>query len=175
MMGSALGTIWLLPAGSVHLLSGKDQQWPALARVEEEMFVMRLFVVGADGHLGTDMGRLLAPVSAVTALTFHDLDITDRPSFTQAIESGYPDVVVDCAAWTAVDRAETEEDAAYRVNVLGARNVAQAAQRVSAGVVHFSTDYVIDGTAIVDSCSGRYYWANAGQGSRHVFAATLMR
>lgn len=165
MMGSALGTIWLLPAGSVHLLSGKDQQWPALARVEEEMFVMRLFVVGADGHLGTDMGRLLTPVSAVTALTFHDLDITDRPSFTQAIESAYRDVVVDCAAWTA----------AYRVNILGARNVAQAAQRVSVGVVHFSTDYVIDGTAIVDSCSGRYYWANAGQGSRHVFAATLMR
>jgi dTDP-4-dehydrorhamnose reductase len=54
-------------------------------------------------------------------------------------------VVVNCAAWTAVDRAETEQDAAYRVNVLGARNVAQAAQRIGARVVYFSTDYVFDG------------------------------
>lgn len=146
-----------------------------LGRVEEEMFAMRRLVVDADGHLGTDMARLLSPVSAVTALAFHDLDITDRPSLKQAIESTYPDVVVNCAAWTAVDQAETEEDATYRVNVLGARNVAQAAQRVSAGVMYFSTDYVFDGTAIVDGCSGTYHCANAGQGSRYVFAATLMR
>jgi len=107
---------------------------------------VRLLVVGADGQLGTDMARLLAPPAAVTALTFHDLDITDRPSLKQAIESARPEVVVNCAAYTAVDRAETEPDAAYRVNVLGARNVAQAARRVGARVVYFSTDYVFDGT-----------------------------
>src|SRR5450756_628946 len=111
------------------------------------MSAMKLLIVGADGQLGTDMARLLAPLSAVTALTFHDLDIMDRPSLKQAIESARPDGVVKCAAYTAVDRAETEQDAAYRVNVLGARNVAQAAQRVGARIVYFSTDYVFDGTA----------------------------
>ncbi len=111
------------------------------------MSVMKLLIVGADGQLGTDMARLLAPLSAVTALTFHDLDITGRAGVKQAIESARPDVVVNCAAYTAVDRAETEQDAAYRVNVLGARNVAQAAQRVGARVVYFSTDYIFDGMA----------------------------
>jgi dTDP-4-dehydrorhamnose reductase len=108
---------------------------------------MKLFIVGADGQLGSDMVRLLAPVAAVTALTFHDLDIMDRTSLKQAVASVHPDVVINCAAYTAVDRAETEPDVAYRVNVLGARNVAQAAQRVGARVVYFSTDYVFDGTA----------------------------
>jgi dTDP-4-dehydrorhamnose reductase len=111
------------------------------------MSAMKLLIVGADGQLGTDMARLLAPLAAVTALTLHDLDITDRTSLKQAIESARPDVVVNCAAYTAVDRAETEQDAAYRVNVLGARNVAQAAERIGARVVYFSTDYVFDGTA----------------------------
>jgi len=118
-----------------------------LGRGGEEMSAMKLLIVGADGQLGTDMARLLAPLAAVTALTFHDLDITDRPILKQAVESARPDVVVDCAAYTAVDRAETEQDAAYRVNVLGACNVAQAAERVGARVVYFSTDYVFDGMA----------------------------
>jgi dTDP-4-dehydrorhamnose reductase len=113
----------------------------------EEMSAMKLLIVGADGQLGTDMARVLALLAAVTALTSHDLDIANRPILKQAIESARPDVVVNCAAWTAVDRAETEPDAAYRVNVLGARNVAQAARRVGARVVYFSTDYVFDGAA----------------------------
>ena len=111
------------------------------------MSAVKLLVVGADGQLGTDMARLLAPLAAVTALTFQDLDITDRGSLTRVVESARPDVIVNCAAYTAVDRAQTEQDAAYRVNVLGARNVAQAARRVGARVVYFSTDYVFDGTA----------------------------
>src|SRR5450759_358913 len=111
------------------------------------MSAMKLLIVGADGQLGTDMARLLAPTVDVTARGMDELDIMDRPSLKQAIESALPDVIVNCAAYTAVDRAETEQDAAYRVNVLGARNVAQAARRVGARVVYFSTDYVFDGAA----------------------------
>jgi len=118
-----------------------------LGTMGEEMSAMKLLIVGADGQLGTDMARLLAPLAAVMAVTFHDLDITDWPILKQAVESAHPDVVINCAAYTAVDRAETEPDAAYRVNVLGARNVAQAARRVGARVVYFSTDYVFDGMA----------------------------
>jgi dTDP-4-dehydrorhamnose reductase len=113
----------------------------------EEMSAMKLLIVGADGQLGTDVVRLLSPTVEVTARVMDDLDVTDRPILKQAIESSRPDVVVNCAAYTAVDRAETEPDAAYRVNVLGARNVAQAAERIGARVVYFSTDYVFDGAA----------------------------
>ena len=108
---------------------------------------VKIFVVGANGQLGSDVVRLLSPTVDVTARVMDELDVTDRAALREAIEDSHPEVVVNCAAYTAVDRAETEQDAAYRVNVLGARNVAQAAQRVGARVVYFSTDYVFDGTA----------------------------
>jgi dTDP-4-dehydrorhamnose reductase len=108
---------------------------------------VRLLVVGADGQLGSDVVRLLSPTVEVTARVMDELDVTDRAVLRQAVEASHPDVVINCAAWTAVDRAETEPDAAYRVNVLGARNVAQAARHVGARVVYFSTDYVFDGAA----------------------------
>jgi dTDP-4-dehydrorhamnose reductase len=108
---------------------------------------MRLLVLGADGQLGSDVVRLLSPTVEVTARTADELDVTDRTRLQQVVKASRPDVVINCAAYTAVDRAETEQDAAYRVNVLGARNVAQAARSVGARVVYFSTDYVFDGTA----------------------------
>jgi dTDP-4-dehydrorhamnose reductase len=108
---------------------------------------MRLLVLGADGQLGSDVVRLLSPTVEVTARITDELDVTDRAGLNQATGSVHPDVVINCAAYTAVDRAETERDAAYRVNVLGARNVAQAAERIGAKVVYFSTDYVFEGTA----------------------------
>ena len=108
---------------------------------------MRLLVVGADGQLGSDVVRLLSPTVEVTARVMDELDVTDRAALRRALEALHPDVVVNCAAYTAVDRAESEQDAAYRVNVLGACNVAQAARRVGARVVYFSTDYVFDGAA----------------------------
>ena len=108
---------------------------------------MKLLVVGADGQLGSDVARLLSPTVEVTARVMDELDVTDRAALRQEVEASHPDVVINCAAWTAVDRAETEPNAAYRVNVLGARNVAQAARRVGARVVYFSTDYVFDGAA----------------------------
>jgi dTDP-4-dehydrorhamnose reductase len=104
--------------------------------------------VGADGQLGSDVVRLLSPTVEVTARVMDELDVTDRAALRREVEASRPDVVINCAAWTAVDRAETEPDAAYRVNVLGARNVAQAARRVGSRVVYFSTDYVFDGTRV---------------------------
>ena len=108
---------------------------------------MRLFIAGADGQLGSDVVRLLSPTVEVTARVMDELDVTDRAALRREVEASHPDVVINCAAYTAVDRAETEQDAAYRVNVLGAHNVAQAARRVGARVVYFSTDYVFDGRA----------------------------
>ena len=108
---------------------------------------MTVVVVGAEGQLGSDFVRLLAPTVEVVPLALADLDITDRKGVRQALASARADIVLNCAGYTAVDKAESEPDAAWRVNVLGARNVAQEARRAGARVVYFSTDYVFDGTA----------------------------
>jgi dTDP-4-dehydrorhamnose reductase len=108
---------------------------------------MRILVVGADGQLGSDVVRLLSPTVDVTARVVDELDVTDRAALRREAEVSHPDVIVNCAAYTAVDKAESEPNTAYRVNVLGARNVAQAAERIGARVVYFSTDYVFDGAA----------------------------
>jgi dTDP-4-dehydrorhamnose reductase len=108
---------------------------------------MTIVVLGADGQLGSDFVRLLAPTVEVVPLTLADLDVTDRGGVKQALGSTRPDVVLNCAGYTAVDKAESEPETAYRVNVLGARNVAQESRRAGVRVVYFSTDYVFDGSA----------------------------
>ncbi len=99
---------------------------------------MRLVVTGAGGMLGQDVMRV-AGAEAV-GLARADLDVTDREAVGAAI--GPDDLVINCAAWTDVDGAEAEADAAMLANRDGARHVAEAAGRV----VHVSTDYVFDGS-----------------------------
>lgn len=104
----------------------------------------RILIAGGGGMLGTDLALALAG-RPVTVLPRAELDITD-PDAVAAAVAGH-DVVVNAAAYTAVDAAETDEDAAYAVNALGAGNLAAAAAAVGARIVQFSTDYVFDGTA----------------------------
>ena len=104
----------------------------------------RWLVTGAGGMLAHDLlPQLVDAGHDVTALRRDRLDITD-PDACEAAVAGH-DVVVNCAAWTAVDRAETEEAQAFAVNAVGAANVARAAHRHGAGLVHVSTDYVVAG------------------------------
>lgn len=104
----------------------------------------RWLVTGAGGMLGSDLAPLLPP-DETTSLTRAGLDVTDAASVADAV-SGH-DVVVHLAAWTDVDAAEAEPDAAMVVNARGTANVAQACQAHGARMVHISTDYVFDGTA----------------------------
>jgi dTDP-4-dehydrorhamnose reductase len=83
----------------------------------------------------------------VTALARADLDIVDAAAVRAAVSAAAPAAVINCAAWTDVDGAESDEDAATRVNGAGAGNVAAAAAGAGALLVHVSTDYVFDGTA----------------------------
>jgi dTDP-4-dehydrorhamnose reductase len=107
----------------------------------------RWLVTGAGGMLGRDLRAWLAQThdTEVTALTRAELDITDSTAVTDAV-AGH-DVVVNAAAYTAVDAAETDEAAATAVNVLGARNVAAACVKAGATLVQVSTDYVFSGDA----------------------------
>ncbi len=108
---------------------------------------MRVLVTGANGQLGSDLARTCTEAGdEVVACSRAELDLTDRDSVLAAITSTGPDVVLNAAAWTAVDACESEPDLAYCTNALGVRWVAEAARLVGAHVVHISTDYVFDGS-----------------------------
>jgi dTDP-4-dehydrorhamnose reductase len=108
----------------------------------------RWLVTGAAGMLGRDLVTVLERSgAAVAGLTRGDLDITDGEAVRAALQHWRPDVVVNCAAWTAVDAAETAEDAALRLNGQAVADLAAACAAIGASLIQPSTDYVFDGRA----------------------------
>ncbi len=103
-------------------------------------------MTGAGGQLGRDLLALLPPNDTI-GLAHRDLDITSAVAVEQAVVTHRPDVVINAAAWTDVDGAETDEAGAMAVNRDGAAHFAAACARHNAALVHVSTDYVFDGTA----------------------------
>jgi dTDP-4-dehydrorhamnose reductase len=106
----------------------------------------RWLVTGAGGMLGLDVVAALAD-REVVACPRLDLDVTDVEAVETTIDQTQPDVIVNCAAWTAVDEAEEHEDTAFSVNAVGPANLARACALRSAALVHVSSDYVFDGLA----------------------------
>lgn len=105
-------------------------------------------VTGAGGMLGQDvLARLSQSGERYVALDRKALDLTDAEAVSAALEEHRPAVVVNCAAWTAVDDAETREDEALAINGDGPRNLAAACARTGAVLLHVSTDYVFAGDA----------------------------
>ena len=108
---------------------------------------MRVLVTGGAGQLATDIelawGR---DGDEVIAATRESVDVSDRDQVLGAVTSARPDVVVNCAAWTAVDACEGDPDRAFAVNALGVRWLREGCERVGAHLVQVSTDYVFDGT-----------------------------
>lgn len=108
----------------------------------------KLLVTGAGGMLGQAVASAAEKSSDQTlALGRDKLDITDAAAVTAAIDQFEPDAVINCAAWTNVDGAETEEAAATEINGAGAANVAASCAASGVRLVHVSTDYVFDGAA----------------------------
>lgn len=105
---------------------------------------MRYLITGASGMLGRDLQTALEG-REVTALGRADLDVTDAAAVAAAVDGH--DVVINCAAFTNVDAAETQEDVAYAVNAVGPANLAAACADLGARLVTISTDYVFDGNA----------------------------
>jgi len=106
---------------------------------------MRILLTGAGGQVGRELVSVFA-AHDLTALDHHALDVADRDAVLGVITSLRPDVVVNCAAWTAVDANEGDPDRAWAINALGVRHLADGARRVGAWVCSLSTDYVFDGT-----------------------------
>ena len=108
---------------------------------------MRIAVTGTAGQVVTGLlERGQAAGHEVIAVGRPDLDLADPASIARALEAARPDVIVSAAAYTAVDKAESESDLAFAVNGAGAGAVAQTAKVLDVPVIHISTDYVFDGT-----------------------------
>lgn len=109
---------------------------------------MKVIVTGATGQLGTDVvNNLRSNGHDVLACDRNEMDITDLAQCQQVISQYQPDAVIHCAAYTAVDAAETDIDGAYKVNAVGTRNIAVAAESIGSKLIYISTDYVFDGTS----------------------------
>lgn len=110
---------------------------------------MRVLVTGAHGQLGSEIVRLLGerPADAVLGVELPEVDITSHVAVSACMNRFRPDVVINCAAWTAVDLAEEREAEALRVNGDGPGVLARACAQSGSWLVHLSTDYVFDGRA----------------------------
>lgn len=107
---------------------------------------MRLLVTGANGQVGWELARALMPLGDVVALDRSRCDLARPETLAAIVADLAPDVVVNAAAYTAVDRAESEEALATTVNGTAPGELARAAKAAGAVLVHYSTDYVFDGT-----------------------------
>jgi len=109
---------------------------------------MRYLVTGAAGQLGAAFThRLGMRGDDLVALTRRELDLTDAAAIVAAVEAARPDVILNCAAYNAVDQAEDDASGALAVNAFAVHDLSRAAARAGARLVHYSTDFVFDGTA----------------------------
>ena len=108
---------------------------------------MKVLITGANGQLGRELTKQYSQIDGVELILTDvaDLDITNVKVVNEFVNSQKPDVIINCAAHTAVDRCETELDLAYKINTIGPKNLACAANAIGAEIVQVSTDYVFDG------------------------------
>ncbi|KKH59367.1 dTDP-4-dehydrorhamnose reductase [Methanosarcina mazei] len=104
---------------------------------------IKTLIIGSSGMLGSDLCKVFPDA---VKLTHHDLDITDRDQVIESILEIKPDVVINAAAYTNVDGCEDNKELAFQVNGYGPGYIAEACARAGAKLVHFSTDYVFDGS-----------------------------
>jgi dTDP-4-dehydrorhamnose reductase len=107
---------------------------------------MKILITGHKGMLGSDLMDTLGGEHQVTGVDLEEMDVGDLEFTRQTLRGLTPDLVIHTASYNAVDDAETNWKEAFRVNAVGTQNVALAAHEVGAALVHFSTDYIFDGT-----------------------------
>jgi dTDP-4-dehydrorhamnose reductase len=117
-----------------------------MANPSHSLNTPRFFITGANGQLGFELQRVLAPLGEVTACGRDACDLSNPASIRAAVRTAKPDVIFSAGAYTAVDEAESEPDLARAVNASAPRILGEEAARLGAVVIHYSTDYVFDGT-----------------------------
>ena len=109
---------------------------------------MKILVTGSAGQLGVAVCRKLASDCAVTSKTRDELDLTEREKVKAVVRDEHPDVILNCAAYNDVDAAEDQVERALEVNAFGVLSLAEEAASIGAKLVHYSSDFVFDGTVI---------------------------
>lgn len=106
---------------------------------------MRILLTGCNGQVGWELNRTLSPLGEILPLNRLQLDLADLSGLRQTVQKYSPDVIVNAAAYTAVDKAETEQALAFRINAEAPGVLAEEANKSGALLIHYSTDYVFDG------------------------------
>jgi dTDP-4-dehydrorhamnose reductase len=107
---------------------------------------LKILITGAKGQLGAELTQVLSGSHEVFGFGHQELDITNLEQVLHTVQTIQPDLIIHAAAYTDVDRAETEVDQAFLVNAYGTRNIVLAARVIQAKLVYISTDYVFDGS-----------------------------
>jgi len=106
---------------------------------------LRILLTGCKGQVGSALAQVLAPLGELSAFDRQGLDLLDAASIGSTIARARPEVIINAAAYTAVDRAESESELAFAVNSRAVGELAREARAIDALLIHFSTDYVFDG------------------------------
>ncbi|MEB6533720.1 dTDP-4-dehydrorhamnose reductase [Pantoea stewartii] len=136
---------------------------------------MRVLLTGAYGQLGRCLLDRFPADWITLACGSAELDITDRVAVVRVVKKFKPDVIMNAAAYTAVDKAETDRTRALKINAIGPENLAQAAKMIGARFIHISTDYVFDGvkktpyTEQDPPCPINFYGLSKWEGEKRVF------
>jgi dTDP-4-dehydrorhamnose reductase len=109
------------------------------------IMVPKILLLGKDGQVGWELQRALAPLGEVIACNRHEADLEQPETLRQLVRTTMPQIVVNAAAYTAVDRAESEPERATRINAESVGVLAEEVKRLNGWLVHYSTDYVFDG------------------------------
>ncbi|MFW9612235.1 MAG: dTDP-4-dehydrorhamnose reductase [Fluviibacter sp.] len=109
-------------------------------------FYKKILLLGKDGQVGWELQRALAPLGLLTALNRRECDLAEAAQVQAVLEQYEPEVIVNAAAYTAVDQAESDQALARRINVDAVAELARYAREMGSLLVHYSTDYVFDGT-----------------------------
>ncbi len=114
--------------------------------IAPKLYYMKILLLGKNGQVGFELQRTLAPLGEVTALGRQELDLSEPDSIRSIVRSAKPGLIVNAAAYTAVDKAESEPDLAMAVNGTAPGILAEEAALLKATLIHYSTDYVFDGS-----------------------------
>ena len=109
------------------------------------MELPRILLIGKIGQVGWELRRTLAPMARVACVDFPEIDLTSGDSIRRWVRETRPNIVINAAAYTAVDKAESEPDKAMKINGVAPGILAEEAKKLGALLVHYSTDYVFDG------------------------------
>jgi len=106
---------------------------------------MKIIILGGKGQLGKEFENFLKDKAEIYSFSHLELDVLNQELLIKKIQEIKPEVVINCSAYTKVDKAEEEKEECIKVNAIGAKNVSYASYKVGAKVIYFSTDYIFDG------------------------------